>query len=187
MSTPAAESVDMFDAMKAHDIDVKLIPKDERESRVIIKNNTGKPLSVRLPDAFAGVPVLAQQLGAGVRGAGARGGGAAAAGIPYEIKPIESVTTKPEVRELLSAFGKGRLNQRATQAAAWHLANGLTWQQLASKRIQHLDGSSEIWFSPQEIQAAIQISENAVSQAEQKSKNSLGPDGSLNQSVSKTE
>ena len=108
-------------------------------------------------------------------------------GIPYEIKPLESVTTKPEIRELLSAFGKGRLDQRATQAAAWHLANGMTWEQLANKRIEHLDGSSEIWFNPQEIQAAIQIAESAVSQAELKSKKTPSPGSSLSQSLSKSE
>src|SRR5690349_19310689 len=75
----AADTVEMFAGMKAGDIDVKLIPKDDTESRVMIKNNTKRPLNVRLPDAFAGVPVLAQigGLGGGARpgGVGGVGGG----------------------------------------------------------------------------------------------------------------
>src|SRR3979411_3081604 len=59
----AADSVEMFAAMKAGDIEVKLIPKDDSEAQVKIKNNTDRPLTVRLPDAFAGVPVLAQARG----------------------------------------------------------------------------------------------------------------------------
>ena len=56
-----AKSVELFAAMQAKEIDVKFIPKDDHEARVIIKNNTKQPLTVRLPEAFAGVPVLAQR------------------------------------------------------------------------------------------------------------------------------
>ena len=40
----AGETVEMFAAMNSKDIEVTLIPKDETESRVIIKNNTDQPL-----------------------------------------------------------------------------------------------------------------------------------------------
>ncbi len=60
---PDAVSVDMFDGIADGDISVKLIPKDSRESRVLIENKTDKPLSVKLPDAFGAVPVLAQAAG----------------------------------------------------------------------------------------------------------------------------
>ena len=67
-SSAAAESVEMFSAMAQGQIEVKLIPKDSTQSRVIIENKTKKALSVKLPDAFAGVPVLAQ-LGGGAEDA----------------------------------------------------------------------------------------------------------------------
>ena len=69
----AADSVEMFAAMKSGDIDVKFIPKDDREARVMFTNKTKRPLSVRLPEAFAAVPVLAQRGGAG--GMGGMNGG----------------------------------------------------------------------------------------------------------------
>ena len=87
-------------------------------------------------------------------------------GIPYEIRPLETVTTKPGVKELLVAMGKQRLSQRAAQAAAWHLANEMSWEQLAGKRIEHLNGTSEMWFNPQEIRAGMEIAHTAMVQAD---------------------
>jgi hypothetical protein len=63
--TPAAKSdqasaVDLFAAMEKGQIDVKVVPKDSAQLRVMIENKTDKPLTVKLPDAFAAVPILAQ-------------------------------------------------------------------------------------------------------------------------------
>jgi len=69
---PDHQSVEMFQAIKQGQIEVKLIPKDSTQCRVIVKNKTDKPLNVELPQAFAGVPVLAQGMGA--MGGGAMGG-----------------------------------------------------------------------------------------------------------------
>ena len=44
--------------------------------------------------------------------------------------------TKPGVAELLTLLGNGKIDQRGAQAAAWHLANGMSWERLAQKRIQ---------------------------------------------------
>ncbi|NLE36613.1 MAG: hypothetical protein GX621_01150 [Pirellulaceae bacterium] len=80
---PADETVEMFQAMQAGDIEVKLIPKDSTEARVFIENKTKRPLNVKLPDAFAGVPVLAQigglDPGGGIGGRGGRDRGAGGA------------------------------------------------------------------------------------------------------------
>ena len=194
------ETVELFSAVEEGQLDVKLIPKDSTRCRVLITNKTHKPLNVRLPAAFAGVPVLAQpgmigggmmnpfnnqntgpqQIGIGNRfgnnwGQGGRGnqffnlgapGNNLGPGMgpnfapfnippeevaqlrlpsvclehgkpdprpkmPYQLKPIESVTDKAEVAELCRMLGRGQLSQRAAQAAAWHLANGMNWEQLA--------------------------------------------------------
>lgn len=213
-------TVEMFAAMQNGDIDVKLIPKDATEARVLIKNNTKQPLNVKLPDAFAGRPILAQgragggggggsnsgggnqSMGGGMGGMGGGmmggGGGMGMFSVPpeqlgqfkvptvclehgkkdprpqiaYEIVPLEEFTKDPAVKELLTAFGKEKLDQRATQAAAWHLANDMSWEELAGKRIEHLNGTSEPWFNGQEIQAGMHLAGTAVSTAEaEKSKN----------------
>jgi hypothetical protein len=67
--------VELFAAMKDGDIAVRLIPKNVREANVLIENKGDKPLHIRLPDAAAGVPVLAQMGGMGRQGMGGMGGG----------------------------------------------------------------------------------------------------------------
>jgi hypothetical protein len=66
---PTGEVVDLFAAMKAGDIEVKVITKDSTEGVITIENKTKKPLSIKMPAAFAGVPVAAQ-FGGGGLGAG---------------------------------------------------------------------------------------------------------------------
>ena len=75
-SQEAAEgftSVDMFKGMESGQISVQFIPKDATQANVIVKNLSDEPLAVEMPEAFAGVPVLAQRGGGG--GGGGRGGG----------------------------------------------------------------------------------------------------------------
>jgi hypothetical protein len=67
--------VEFFAAMKSGEIEVQFIPKDAKSANVLIRNKTGRPLSVAMPDTFAGVPVLAQ-FGAGGGLGGGLGGGA---------------------------------------------------------------------------------------------------------------
>jgi len=55
-----ADAVDLFQAIDKGQVDVKVIPKDSSQLRVMIENKTDKPLTVKLPDAFAAVPILAQ-------------------------------------------------------------------------------------------------------------------------------
>jgi hypothetical protein len=212
-----AQAVDMFAAIDKGDISVKLIPKDSRQSRVIIENKTDQPLTVKLPDAFAGVPTVLAQAGAtgskhssssssknknqstggGMGGMGGGGGGGGMFSIPpekvekfdvatvclehgkgeprasvtYEIKPLESVTTKTGVRELCQMLGSGKINQRVAQAAAWHLANDMTWDELAAKKIHHLGGvADEQYFTAAEIQAAMQLSATVVAEAKEAKK-----------------
>jgi hypothetical protein len=67
----AKTPVDFFNAMTTGKIKAKFIAMNDHEARLIITNNTKQPLSLKLPEAFAGVPVAAQFGAAG----GARGGG----------------------------------------------------------------------------------------------------------------
>lgn len=54
-------SQNILDAEKAGLIDVKCIPNDSRSAQIIVDNKSDQPLTLRLPKAFVGVPVLAQQ------------------------------------------------------------------------------------------------------------------------------
>jgi hypothetical protein len=216
------EGLDLFAAIERGDVEVKLIPHDDKEANVIIQNKTKRPISVRLPAAFAGVPVLAQQpgfggggvggglgrnngnnnnnnnqnqsLGGGFGGGGGLGGFGGGGGlggggfggafniapekvgklkvacvclehgkdepnprVAYEIKPIESYTKDPHVHLVLRLLASGQVNQRIAQAAAWHFANKMSWQELAAKKIDRLGRPDEPYFRPGELQAAVRL------------------------------
>ena len=54
------EQVELFAAIEAEQVEVRLIPKNVEQATVIIKNRTNRPLRISMPKAFAGIPVLAQ-------------------------------------------------------------------------------------------------------------------------------
>ena len=70
---PPAKAVDLFTGMESGEVEAVLIQKDATEGTVMIKNKSDKPLTVKIPEAFAGVPILAQR-GGGGRGGGGMGG-----------------------------------------------------------------------------------------------------------------
>jgi hypothetical protein len=213
---PAHQSVELFEGIKSGKLDVKVIPKDSTQAKVVIANKSKEPLNVKLPEAFAAVHVLAQLGGAagggmgggmggmggmnqsmgGGMGGGGMGGGMGGGGggggnffnvaaekvgdvkatcvclehgkpeprpnLKYEIRPIETVTTKPEVQELCKMLGRGELDQRAAQAATWHLNNDMSWQELAAKMIQPALGEPFPYFNPQELQFGFKIAEHVA-------------------------
>jgi hypothetical protein len=77
----AAKQVELFAGMQNGDLDVTIIAKNDHAGRVIIANKTGVPVSVKLPEAFAAVPVVAQfGGGGGGQGGGGFGGGGGGGG-----------------------------------------------------------------------------------------------------------
>jgi hypothetical protein len=77
-ASPAKE-VELFAGMESGEIDATMIMSDASKGVVNIKNKTDQPLTVKLPAALAGVPILAQRRGGGgmggMGGAGGRNGG----------------------------------------------------------------------------------------------------------------
>lgn len=219
--------VELFAGMESGEIEVTLILKDSREGNALIKNKTDKPLTIKVPEAFAAVPILAQPGGiggAGGLGAGGRGAGGGMGGmggmqgmgmgmgmgmggmgmmggmggmfnvpaekvqkikvvgvcldhgkedpnprVPYKPIPIESYAKDPAVAEVVKLLVRGQIDQHSAQAAAWHLQNGLSWQELAAKiGVKHIDGRKEPYFLPQHLQralAATQVARQLVEQA----------------------
>ena len=207
---PAGTQVELFQAMKAGQVAVRLVPKDAKQATIIVRNRTANPLSIKMPAAFAGLPVLAQlnDVGGGRDRGGRRGGGGAAnqgiggglgggglggglgggglgggffdigpervrkikvpivclehgkpdpnARVPYELRPIEALTQDAKVKELCTMLGRQEVDQVSAQAAAWHLTDGLSWDQLARKvRVKHRDGRVEMYFYPVHMQRAL--------------------------------
>ncbi len=215
---PSDRTVDVFKAMEEGEVDVKFIPKDAKEAVLLIENKTDKPLNVKFPEAFAGVPVLAQfgggggglggggggggfggggqGVGGGMGGGGMGGGGMGGGGgmfnvapdkvgklkvksvclehgkpdpnprMKYTIKPITALTDKPEVIEVCKMLVRGELDQASAQAAAWHMQDGLSWQQLLAKEKVHLsNGYVEMYFNRGNIALAIKAASVAADRA----------------------
>lgn len=216
---PEALQVEMFAAMDAGQIEVKIIPKDSTEAKLFIKNKTKEPLNVKLPEAFVGV--LAQALGGG-GGLGGPGGGLGGGGnqgfggggglggpgggggffqnipaekvgevklpivclehgkrdpnprVKYEIKPVEAVSTDPQLKSLLTLMGSGQYSQEAAQAAAWHVASKMSWETLAAKKINAIVGPDRPYFSRQTLIAALHMFKTAEAAAEKAESQSPG-------------
>jgi hypothetical protein len=72
------------------------------------------------------------------------------------------------VIELCRLLGQGQVPQRAAQAAAWHLNNDISWQELANKMIKHLTGNDEPYFTQDELRTAYAVAEHTVKIAKEK-------------------
>ena len=229
-NAPPEITVDLFDAIKQGQLEVQVIPREARGCRLMMTNKTDKPLSVRLPAAFAATPVLAQfnnnnwnanngnnannapqplgvttngqrnnvrpgpmnirQQGNGNRGPFGplfnippekmikakfpalcleHGLSTPRAAMPYEIKPLEDVTTTQGVSEVLAALGDGEVQQDVAQLAAWHLNNGIGWQQLAAEKETF---TQQPRYSASHLKAAKKLADQAVAEADKRKKES---------------
>jgi len=72
----------------------------------------------------------------------------------YKLVALESFSTDPKLQSLLEALGRGELSQKVAQAATWHVANGLTWEELSAKKIDRLGRPDDAWFTPTELTMA---------------------------------
>jgi hypothetical protein len=80
--------------------------------------------------------------------------------VKYKMIRLEKFNGDPKVAEVCKALGYGHLAQNTAQAAAWHFANGLSWQELANKvRFESQYTGVEMWFSRPELQNALRFAQ----------------------------
>ena len=242
---------DLFEAQSQDLVSVRYIPNDSRSAQVIVTNKSRRPLTLRLPAAFAGIPVLAQMggMGGGGGGRGGQQGGFATGGIgggqatggggggmggmggggmggggmggmgggafsipaertrvfrvttvclehgkpepssrmPYKFVKVDAFSSDPKLDLVLQSLGRGELSQKVAQAAAWHVANGMTWEQLAAKEIDHAGGNpDEPYFTQAELLNAHRVVALATQEATRRktpnvSTSAIGGSNALNQ------
>jgi hypothetical protein len=261
------EQVEMFAGIKEGKIEVQLIPRDSSIATVVITNKGDKPVNIKLPATFAGVPILGQfgggmgmggggmggmggggmgMGGGGMGGMGGMGGGGMGGGgqgmgggmggmggggmgmggmggggmggmggmggggmggmggggmggmfrvepdkagkfrvncvclehgktepnsrMKYTVIPLESLNTDPRVATVCNLLGQGRIGQNTAQAATWHLANGLSWEQLAHKNRSESKYTGNVpWFHEAELHTAMRLV-NAIEVEQQQAK-----------------
>ena len=77
----------------------------------------------------------------------------------YKLVKAEEYTVDPELRELLLLVASGKFDKKSLQAAAWHLTDKMSWDDLAKKSSRRAVGGLPpvYFFSRDEIIAARQI------------------------------
>lgn len=96
--------------------------------------------------------------------------------IPYEMRPLSALSNDPRVAQLLKMMANDELSREVAQASAWHLANGMTWEELAAKRIKRANGMSYSYFAPDVVAAAFKATSIASERAEAVAPSSPGYD-----------
>jgi len=103
--------------------------------------------------------------------------------------PIESYAKSTAVAEVVKMLGRGEIDQRSAQAAAWHLQNGLSWEELANKiGAKHLNGAVEPYFNVEQLQralAATRIAQERAEKAPQPTPAEKAPQKSLGETLAK--
>ena len=87
--------------------------------------------------------------------------------IKYTIQPLEDLSKDPKIFEMIQMMASNEISQPVAQAAAWNIANGLSWQQLLHKnRIERMDGSYERYFHPNHLVVAQRVVTASATRAE---------------------
>jgi len=75
--------------------------------------------------------------------------------VSYKLVAIDAFSKDPRLPLVMAALAGGQVSQKAAQAAAWHIANGLSWQRLAAEMIDHAGGDpDEPFFTAADLVAA---------------------------------
>jgi hypothetical protein len=83
--------------------------------------------------------------------------------------PVEEFTEDPALQELVRLVGTGKVNQQAAQAAAWHIADKMGWEELAAKSVRRLGGQGDYpYFSRAELFGAQQLVSLAQARAKER-------------------
>ena len=87
----------------------------------------------------------------------------------YTIVPLSRVSTDPVLYQLLTKVGTGKVDPQAAQAAAWHLTDKMSFQELAEKVEEHLgDINPSPYFTRDQLLGAQQLLSQAMAKADEK-------------------
>lgn len=88
------------------------------------------------------------------------------ASMEYKVQPLATLESDPRVEETLRMLANDEIAQPVAQAAAWHVTDNLSWQQmLVLNRKELMGGYFERFFTPGQLQFAVQVVEEASRRA----------------------
>jgi len=107
----------------------------------------------------------------------------------YKLVRLAEVNDSMVVEGICRGLASGKVSQNVAQAAAWNVANGLSWEELVRKpRVVSEYTGVEMFFSKFEVQTAMRLTElvkNEVKSLEQYSKGELSSSSSSSVKPSK--
>ncbi|WP_397568458.1 hypothetical protein [Schlesneria sp. T3-172] len=89
-------------------------------------------------------------------------------GSKYTLVPINRISRDPVLHQLIATVGRGGVDQQAAQAAAWHVANGKSFQELSEMITTPIDLLTQTpHFSVDQIIKAEQLVARARERSEE--------------------
>lgn len=79
----------------------------------------------------------------------------------YELRRVEERVESPALRQLLAGYNPKRIDRKIMQAAAWHLANDISWQELARKQVTSIGLRPRPFIALPQLQVAMKLVEAA--------------------------
>jgi hypothetical protein len=79
--------------------------------------------------------------------------------IPYELRPLDQLTSDPEVTALVASLNDSRVDREIVQIAAWRVTSGWTWEQMSQMTVRRPWGAVEPKFAPSSLAAAKKLTE----------------------------
>ncbi len=102
--------------------------------------------------------------------------------VPYTIVPLEKLNQDPAISKVCDLLGQGRIGQHTAQAAAWHIANGLSWDYLATKNRSESRYTGNVpFFHESELHAAMQVVASIRFEQQQEQATQLAKGSSLSE------
>ncbi len=95
--------------------------------------------------------------------------------VPYKLVQVSEYTEDPVLTELIRMVGTGKLNAKSAQAAVWTRTDNMTWDQLAAKNFNTLQGV-EYFFRPEHIQQGQMIMAHAEAKVRESAEESAPKD-----------
>lgn len=81
--------------------------------------------------------------------------------VKYELVKLSEVNDDPRLAEVLRANARGEVTQEVAQAAAWHIANEMSWDELAGLSQRIALNAERPWFHAQQLQQAKRLVDGA--------------------------
>ncbi len=75
----------------------------------------------------------------------------------YKLVPVSQYTDNEQLAALLTLVAKSAVDPQVAQAAAWHLSNKMSWQELAAKQSTEIGSTDLPYFTQQTLFQAQQL------------------------------